>query len=503
MGLVTSIARLLFKFREKSIQKFIKNPKEFQKAIFFDLINKGGGSEYGKRYGIDRIKTYEQFKNQVPVVNYEEFFPQVEKVLSGDSNIIWPGKIKWFAKSSGTTNDKSKFIPVSNMSLEQNHLKAGRDLLSVYLGNYKKSNLFDGLALALGGSKQLAPYKKNKHVFTGDISAILLKNLPFWAKMLRTPNIDIALMPDWEKKLSLMAEITSNQNVTSLSGVPTWTIALIKEVLKVTGKKNILEVWPNLELFIHGAVSFVPYKNLFKELIPSNKMRYLETYNASEGFIAFQDDPEVKGMILLTNHGIFYEFEDVYTKEVCDLSKVQINRDYALLISTFSGLWRYRIGDTIKFSSINPYRILITGRTKHYINAFGEELIVENSDNAISNTCKLLSMSFCNYSAAPIFITGDKRGAHEWIIELEKLPDNKKEFSKILDDELKKVNSDYDAKRFKDIALKEPKIHFVREGFFDFWLKTKKKLGGQNKVPRLSNERKYIDDMIKYIKDFQ
>ena len=321
--------------------------------------------------------------------------------------------------------------------------------------------------------------------------------------MLRTPNIDIALMPDWEKKLRLMAEITSNQNITSLSGVPTWTIALIKEVLKVTGKKNILEVWPNLELFIHGAVSFVPYKNLFKELIPSNKMRYLETYNASEGFIAFQDSPEVKGMILLTNHGIFYEFEDVYTKEVCDLSKVQINRDYALLISTFSGLWRYRIGDTIKFSSINPHRILITGRTKHYINAFGEELIVENSDNAISNTCKLLSMSFCNYSAAPIFITGDKRGAHEWIIELEKLPDNKKEFSKILDDELRKVNSDYDAKRFKNIALKEPKIHFVREGFFDFWLKTKKKLGGQNKVPRLSNERKYIDDMIKYIKDFQ
>ena len=339
MGLVTSIARLLFKFREKSIQKFIKTPIEFQKAILFNLINQGGNSEYGKRYGVDRIKTYEQFNNQVPVVNYEEFFPQVEKVLSGDSNIIWPGKIKWFAKSSGTTNDKSKFIPVSSMSLEQNHLKAGRDLLSVYLGNYKKSNLFDGLALALGGSKQLAPYKKNKDVFTGDISAILLKNLPFWAKMLRTPNIDIALMPDWEKKLSLMTEITSNQNITSLSGVPTWTIALIKEVLKVTGKKNILEVWPNLELFIHGAVSFVPYENLFKELIPSDKMRYLETYNASEGFIAFQDNPEIKGMILLTNHGIFYEFEDVYTKEVCDLSKVQINRDYALLISTFSGLW--------------------------------------------------------------------------------------------------------------------------------------------------------------------
>jgi hypothetical protein len=503
MSLVTYFARLLFQFREKSIQKFIKNPIEYQKDILLELINQGGTSEYGKRYEIDNIKTYEQFNKQVPVVNYEDFFPQIEKTLRGNKNIIWPGKFKWFAKSSGTTNDKSKFIPVSNDSLKKNHLKAGRDLLSVYLSNYKKSNLFDGLALALGGSKQLASYKNNKDVFTGDISAILLKNLPLWVKMLRTPSIDVALMPDWEKKLSLMAKITSNQNITSLSGVPTWTIVLIKEVLKITGKKNILEVWPNLELFIHGAVSFVPYENLFKELIPSKKMRYLETYNASEGFIAFQDNPDIKGMMLLTNHGIFYEFEDVYTKGICDLSKVKINKEYALLMTTFSGLWRYRIGDTIKFLSIEPYRILITGRTKHFINAFGEELIVENSDTAISNTCKLLSMSFYNYSAAPIFITGEKRGAHEWIIELENLPDNKKEFSKTLDKELRKVNSDYDAKRFKDIALKEPKTHFVGEGFFDFWLKTKKKLGGQNKVPRLSNNRKYIDDMLKYIKQFQ
>ncbi|MBV20101.1 MAG: hypothetical protein CL870_03275 [Cytophagia bacterium] len=503
MSLVTYFARLLFQFREKSIQKFIKNPIEYQKDILLELINQGGTSEYGKRYEIDNIKTYEQFNKQVPVVNYEDFFPQIEKTLRGNKNIIWPGKFKWFAKSSGTTNDKSKFIPVSNDSLKKNHLKAGRDLLSVYLSNYKKSNLFDGLALALGGSKQLASYKNNKDVFTGDISAILLKNLPLWVKMLRTPSIDVALMPDWEKKLSLMAKITSNQNITSLSGVPTWTIVLIKEVLKITGKKNILEVWPNLELFIHGAVSFVPYENLFKELIPSKKMRYLETYNASEGFIAFQDNPDIKGMMLLTNHGIFYEFEDVYTKGICDLSKVKINKEYALLMTTFSGLWRYRIGDTIKFLSIEPYRILITGRTKHFINAFGEELIVENSDMAISNTCKLLSMSFYNYSAAPIFITGEKRGAHEWIIELENLPDNKKEFSKTLDKELRKVNSDYDAKRFKDIALKEPKTHFVGEGFFDFWLKTKKRLGGQNKVPRLSNNRKHIDDMLKYIKQFQ
>jgi hypothetical protein len=502
MGFVTFFARQLFKFREKSVQKFIKSPLECQKSILLDLINQGGGSEYGKRYGIDSIKTYEQFSMKVPVVSYEDFYSQIDKVLKGDKNIIWPGEFKWFAKSSGTTNDKSKFIPVSNITLQQNHLKAGKDLLSVYFSNYKKTKFFDGLNLALGGSKQLAPYKKNKDVFVGDISAILMKSLPFWIKIIRTPSIDIALMPDWEKKLSLMAKITSKKNITSLTGVPTWTTVLINKVLEVTGKKNILEVWPNLELFIHGAVSFVPYENLFEDLIPSNKMRYLETYNASEGFFAFQDKPDSKGMILLTNHGVFYEFEDIITKEVFDLSKVQINKDYALLISTFSGLWRYRIGDTIKFSSINPYRILITGRTKQFINAFGEEVIVENSNAAISNTCKLLSKSFYNYSAAPIYITGEKRGAHEWIIELENIPKDKKEFSKILDQELRKVNSDYDAKRYKNIALKEPEIHFVRRGFFDYWLKRRNKLGGQSKVPRLSNDRKYIQDMLKCVELF-
>ena len=503
MSVFTFIGRLLLKAREKSISKFIENPLPDQKNTLKDLINKGASSDYGKKYSLDKIQTYKEFSEQIPVVNYEEFFPEIDKVLHGKKNIIWPGKIRWFAKSSGTTNDKSKFIPVSQKSLDANHFKAGRDLLSVYFSNYKNSNLFDGLGLALGGSKQIAPYAKNNNIFTGDISAILLKTLPFWAKKMRTPNIEVALMPDWERKLKLMAKITSQQNITSLSGVPTWTIVLIKEVLKITGKKNILEVWPNLELFIHGAVSFVPYKNLFNDLIPSHRMRYLETYNASEGFFAFQDKPDSKEMLLLTNHGVFYEFEDLYTKEICDLSKVKVDKIYALIISTFSGLWRYRIGDTIRFSSVDPYRILIAGRTKHYINAFGEEVIVQNSDRAISNTCELFSLSFYNYSAAPIFITGEKRGAHEWIIELQSHPENKNEFIKTLDNELRKVNSDYDAKRYKNIALKPPVVHFVNEGFFDFWLKKRKKLGGQNKIPRLSNDRNYIDDMLCYIKRFQ
>ena len=315
--------------------------------------------------------------------------------------------------------------------------------------------------------------------------------------------MNLALMPEWENKIKLMAEVTSKQNITNLSGVPTWTIVLIKEVLKITGKKNILEVWPNLELFIHGAVSFVPYKNLFRDLIPSKAMNYLETYNASEGFFAFQDDPGSSSMLLLTNHGIFYEFEDTKSKKITDITGVETDKDYALVISTFSGLWRYRIGDTIKFVSLNPYKILITGRTKHFINAFGEEVIVENTDRALSKTCQKLSLSFYNYSAAPIFITGEKRGAHEWIIEFIKEPKNKDSFVTLLDKELRKVNSDYDAKRYKDIAIKKPTVHFVSEGFFDHWLKTKNKLGGQNKIPRLANDRKYLDSMLDHISLFQ
>ena len=503
MGILTFFARFFLKPREKSLLKSIINAPKDQKQIFSSLINKGKKTHYGKKYNFEFIKSYKDYSSKVPIVDYEDFFDQIKKILDGDKSIIWPSQIKWFAKSSGTTNDVSKFIPVSQDSLDYNHMKAGKDLLSVYLRNNKKSKLFDGLALALGGSKQITPFDEKKQIFTGDISAILLKNLPAWASYLRTPKMDVALMPEWEEKIKLMAEVTSKQNITNLSGVPTWTIVLIKEVLRVTGKKNILEVWPNLELFIHGAVSFVPYKNLFQELVPSKSMNYLETYNASEGFFAFQDNPSSNSMLLLTNHGVFYEFEDIKSKEITDIRGVEVGKNYALIISTFSGLWRYRIGDTIKFVSLNPYKILITGRTKHFINAFGEEVIVENTDKALSKTCQKFSLSFYNYSAAPIFITGKKRGAHEWIIEFIKEPKNKESFVTLLDKELRKVNSDYDAKRYKDIAMKKPKVHFVTEGFFDFWLKKKKKLGGQNKIPRLANDRKYLDSMLEHINLFQ
>ena len=502
MGLLTLVGRTLLGRRKKSISSLSQYSLKFQHNIREKLVYKASKTEYGKKHSFNSINSYVKFSKKIPVVDYEDFFPQIRKALSGRENIIWPGKICWFAKSSGTTNDKSKYIPVSEESLRINHFRSGKDLLASYIINNKKTKLFDGLSLALGGSRQITPYKNNK-IFTGDISAVLLRNLPIWAQKLRTPNLEVAMMPEWEEKIEKMAKITSNQNVTSLSGVPTWTIVLIKEVLKQTGKNNILEVWPNLELFIHGAGSFVPYRKLFQELIHSSEMNYLETYNASEGFFGFQNDLSSKDMLLLTNHGIFYEFEDTKTKEICDLRRVEINKNYALIISTFSGLWRYRIGDTILFTSTSPYKILISGRTQHFINAFGEEVIVKNSDQAIANACEVCNASFYNYSAGPIYITEKNRGGHEWIIEFINSPPNKQYFINSLDEELKKINSDYEAKRYKDIALKKPKVHFAKRGFFDNWLKKRNKLGGQNKVPRLSNDRKYLDEMLNMIKDFQ
>jgi len=497
MGMLTSGAKLYLSSRNRKVDNFRKNPIDLQKKILKKLLLFSKKTSYGIRYSFNNLINYKDFSEAVPVVNYEEFYPEIKKVLSGEENVLWPEKIKWFAKSSGTTNDKSKFIPVSQMALNQGHYKAGIDMLSIYLSNYNSSNLFDGKSLALGGSKQINLIGNAERLFTGDISAVLLKNLPFWARLFRTPSLDVAMMPEWENKLKKIALITSKQNITNISGVPTWTIVLIKEILKITKSQNILEVWPNLELFIHGAVSFKPYKDLFKELIPSNKMRYLETYNASEGFFAVQDNPKKEEMLLFTDHGIFYEFENTETKEVVDLSNVNVGSNYALIITTNSGLWRYRIGDTIRFYSVNPYKIKISGRTKHFINAFGEELIIENADTAMELACKKHKAPFYNYTAGPVYISGNKKGRHEWFIEFLSPPKNLKDFAYSLDTELKNLNSDYEAKRYKDLALEIPLIKILHSGTFDKWLKKKNMLGGQNKIPRLSNNRKYLDDILK------
>jgi hypothetical protein len=420
--------------------------------------------------------------------------------MKGEQNILWPSEIKWFAKSSGTTNARSKFIPVSTEALEDCHFRGGKDLMSIYVNNNPDTKVFTGKGLAIGGSYQTSTV--NPELYYGDVSAVVMKNLPIWAQFIRTPSLDIALMDKWEDKIEKMASATAQENVTSILGVPTWTIVLLQRILEITGKSNILDVWPNLEVFAHGAVSFTPYRNLFaKTLIPSSSMNYVEIYNASEGFFGLQDQTGTHDMLLMLDYGVFYEFIpieelDKEFPQALTLDQVQVDKNYAMVISTNAGLWRYKIGDTVKFTSLAPYRIRITGRTKHFINAFGEEMIIENAETAIARACQETEAIIRNFTAAPIYMEKEGKGGHEWLIEFEKEPANLHQFTQLLDQTLREVNSDYDAKRYKDIALQLPVVHSLPEGTFYNWMKKRGKLGGQHKVPRLSNSREYVEDVL-------
>jgi hypothetical protein len=423
-------------------------------------------------------------------------------MLNGEHNILWPSGIKWYAKSSGTTNDRSKFIPVSEEAMEECHFKGGKDLLSLYCNNCPDTKIFDGKCLVLGGSHQIN--QLNADSSFGDLSAVLIKNLPFWAEFYRTPDMSITLMDNFEEKIEKMARATIDVNVTNISGVPTWNIVLAKRILEITGKDNLLEVWPNLEFYFHGAVNFKPYREQFKKLIPSENMYYLETYNASEGFFGIQDQPNSEEMLLMLDYGIYYEFlpmEDINKEnpKTLRLDEVELNKNYALIISTNAGLWRYMIGDTIKFTSLTPHRIQITGRTKHFINAFGEELIIDNAEKGLSKACQETGAIIRDYTACPIYFQGNEAGGHEWIIEFEKKPDNLERFTDVMDQTLREVNSDYDAKRFKDMALSRPLVHLAPDGTFYEWMKSRGKLGGQHKVPRLANDRGYVEEILKMI----
>jgi hypothetical protein len=495
----------VMKKRIHQIELFIKYPHDVQNELLDGLVNKSISTEYGKKYGFSSIKNYSDFKSQVPIVTYEELFPYIERLMKGEENILWPSEIRWFAKSSGTTNSRSKFIPVSAEALEDCHFKAGKDMLSIYLNNYPDAKMFSGKGLVIGGSHQINQFDENSKSYYGDVSAVLLKNLPWWAQMVRTPSLDIALMDEWEEKIDKMVEITSAENVTNISGVPTWMIVLLEKMLERNNAKDILEIWPNLEVFFHGAVSFTPYEELFQKLIPSKKMRYMETYNASEGFFGIQDQTDSKEMLLMLDYGIFYEFipfEDLNKDEprTLVLDQVEVGKNYAVVITTNAGLWRYKIGDTITFTSIDPHRIKISGRTKHFINAFGEELIIENAEVAIAEACKRTSAAIDDFTAGPIYLGDGKKGGHEWIIEFSRIPDDFDRFSKLLDEKLREVNSDYDAKRYKDIALVQPIVHIAPKGTFYKWMKQRGKLGGQHKVPRLSNTREFLDELLPMIK---
>ena len=496
--IVNSLASWFLKKRFHQIELFLKYPIDVQNELLEHLLHTAKNTEIGKKYDFASISTYREFAERVPVTSYEDNHLQIERARKGESNIFWPTPIKWFAKSSGTTNSKSKFIPVSSASLEHCHYAASKDLLCMYLNNNPDANLFLGKSLRLGGSKEL--YKENATVY-GDLSAILIDNMPFWAEYSSTPNNEVSLMADWELKMQAIVDQTIQENVTSLAGVPSWMLVLLNNVLESTGKSNLFEIWPNLEVYFHGGVNFDPYIEQYNAILPKDNFRYYEIYNASEGFFAIQDRNANKELLLMLDYGIFYEFipMDTYgsaSEKIIPLEQVQVAKNYAIVITTNAGLWRYKIGDTVRFTSISPFRIKVTGRTKHHINVFGEELIIENAETALKQASKHTQCEIVDYTAAPIFMEGREKGAHEWIIEFKTPPKDLSLFTKSLDSALMDLNSDYQAKRFNNITLNLPKVHVARQRLFYDWLKQKNKLGGQHKVPRLSNKRDFIEELL-------
>lgn len=500
MGIFSTTISQLARMRLWRIQGWVEHPVSSQREVLQDLVTSAQYTEFGRRYNFSSLFSTRDYKKAVPVHEYDDLKPYIQRMMDGEQNVLWNTPVTWFAKSSGTTSDKSKFIPVSGESLEDCHYKAAKDTLTLYYNFNPESELLTGKGLVIGGSHTVHQLHDNIHY--GDLSAVLLQNSPLWGQWIRTPELSIALMDEWESKIERLAESTIRENVTSISGVPTWTLVLFKRILEMTGRSSIAEVWPSLELFIHGGVSFTPYREQFRKII-GRDINYIDTYNASEGFFAAQDRPGEDGMLLYVDHGIFMEFmpAEEYGKETpytIGLRDVELGRNYALVISTNGGLWRYILGDTIQFTSLRPFRIKVSGRLKHFINAFGEEVIVDNTDKAVSVACEKTGAVVNDYTAAPLYFSEDSNGAHEWLIEFEKEPDDLGKFTAELDKALQSINSDYEAKRYRNIALREPLVHSVKKGLFSDWLKSKGKLGGQHKVPRLSNERTLIEEMLQF-----
>ena len=497
-ALFNTVVNWFIRQRIDQIQNFMDHPIETQKGVLFSQLYHAENTDYGKIYGFSSISTYEDFRRNVPIVSYEDFEPFIEQARRGKPDIFWPGYIRKFAKSSGTTNAKSKFIPISTESLEDCHFKAGKDLLSIYVNNHPENTLFQNKNLRLGGSSEL--YEDYNTKF-GDLSAIMIENLPFWIEITTTPSKKVSLMSEWESKLKAIISEVKMEDVGSLSGVPSWMMVLLQRTLAETGNRNIAEIWPNLEVFFHGGISFKPYKDQYRNLIGKD-INYYEIYNASEGFFGIQDLPGSDEMLLMLDYGIFYEFIPMETfnpnnLHAIPLEEVEIGKNYAMVITTNSGLWRYLIGDTVRFTSINPFRLKISGRTKHYINAFGEELMIDNVETAITRTCAETQGSVTEFTGAPVFMKDGESGAHEWIFEFTDEPANMEQFCERFDAHLKSINSDYEAKRYQNITLKKPIIHVAKPQLFYDWMKQRGKLGGQNKVPRLSNDREYIEPLLK------
>ena len=493
--LFNSIASWFLKKRIHQIELFIKYPNEVQQEVLQDLLGFAKKTKIGYQYDYSSINRYSEFALRVPIVTYEDLAEEIAAGRQGEDNILWPTPIKWYAKSSGTTNAKSKYIPVSVEALEDCHYKAGKDMLSLYINNNPEAQLFNGKTLRLGGSQEL--YQNERNAF-GDLSAIMTDNLPFWAELNCTPSLKVSLMSEWESKMKAIITESSQENVTGLMGVPSWMLVLLHKLLAQNPGKSLKDIWPNIEVYFHGGVSFRPYRSQYESLLKDHSLQFYEIYNASEGFFAIQDRNGSDELLLMLDYGIFYEFIPLGEDDsaIIPLDQVQLGQRYTLVITTNGGLWRYKIGDVVQFTSLSPYRIQIAGRTKHYINAFGEELVIENADRAIAVAALTCDVEVVDYSVAPIFMEGNKKGSHEWMIEFKKVPKDLMQFQSVLDQELKRLNSDYEAKRYKDMTMVLPKINVAQQGLFYRWLEHKEKLGGQHKVPRLSNDRKLMDSLL-------
>ena len=496
---LTSIVGKAFLPRQKSLEHHFTEADALQQRVLAYLINKGKNTEYGRKHQFATMKDYTDFAANIPVNTYEELKDDIDRMRHGEADVLWPGTVKWYAKSSGTTNDKSKFIPVSHEGLQNIHYQGGKDVVALYLANNPKSRLFDGRSLILGGSH--SPNYNVSGSLVGDLSAILIENINPLANLVRVPCKQTALLSDFEVKRDRIARETMNKNVTNISGVPSWMLSVLVRVLELSGKQHINDVWPNLEVFFHGGIAFTPYRQQYQQLITSPGMHYMETYNASEGFFGIQNDPTDHSMLLMLDYGVFYEFmpmDEFGTDNptVVPLSGVEVGRNYAMLISTSCGLWRYLIGDTVQFTSVRPYKFVITGRTKYFINAFGEELIMDNAEKGLAYACEQTGAQVSEYTAAPVYMDARAKCRHQWLIEFSRQPDDLERFAHLLDQRLQQLNSDYEAKRFHDITLQHLEVIEARQGLFNDWLKAKGKLGGQHKVPRLSNSRKNIDELL-------
>ncbi|MCD7970067.1 MAG: GH3 auxin-responsive promoter family protein [Alistipes sp.] len=498
MPLLNKIVSIYFTSRRRQIDRFMREPGRVQDEQLAGLVSKGASTDYGKRYGISQGMSPAEFAARLPVTDYEDLTAYIDRAKQGEADVLWPGTVKWFAKSSGTTGSRSKFIPVTAEGLDGCHFQGPRDVVAFFTAAYPKSRVFKGKTLTLGGSKRIE--KEGETALSGDLSAILIENTPGLANIRRVPSAKTALIPDFDRKVEMICKETVDQNVTSFAGVPSWNLVMLNRILEITGKKNVLEIWPDMELFIHGGMNFKPYRSQYHRIIPSADMKYMETYNASEGFFAIADDPMRDDMLLMLDYGIYYEFIPMNSignsAAAVPLEGVKTGVNYAMLISTANGLWRYMLGDTVEFTSLSPYRIRITGRTRHYINAFGEEVVIENAESAIQEASILTDAQISEYTVAPVYMESGSKGAHQWVVEFSKPPVDTAKFRRVLDDTLRRINSDYDAKRTNDSTLEAPQLDIVPPGTFYRWMEEQGKVGGQNKVPRLYNDRTYVDRLM-------